>query len=190
MATAPVSQFRPKSNALNGPLDAHQAKTGRLPLEYQFDPAHMLAEGHFGKVYQCNAPAYVVKQILRTRLSDAEVEAMVFVQRASPRHHVGLVEYYCDSTHAFLIMEKAETDLIDLIGSRHVSRRWFTFQEVLSAGMAMLESIQALHDNNILHRDIKPVLSLPPCTCRLLARGAWHGMTVSGHPSLWEAILR
>ena len=138
------------------------AKVAPLPPQFEFDPKNKLAEGSGGAVYVCNDPRYAVKQILLSKLDNAEVAVMAFVQRGSLHTRcVGLVDYYCDSKHAFLVMEKAADCLIDYVAKRHRSRRWFTCQEVRSAAVAMLESIEALHDNNILHRDIKPVLCLP-----------------------------
>ena len=135
------------------------AKVTPLPPQFEFDPKNKLAAGSYGAVYMCNDPRYAVKQILLSKLDNAEVAVMAFVQRGSLHTRcVGLVDYYCDSKHAFLVMEKAADCLIDYVAKRHGSGRWFTCQEVRSAAVAMLESIEALHDNNILHRDIKPVL--------------------------------
>ncbi len=52
---------------------------------------------------------------------------MAFVQRISLHTRcVGLVDYYYDSRHAFLI-EKVADRLIDYVVKRHDSGRWFTF---------------------------------------------------------------
>ena len=135
------------------------AKVAPLPPQFQFDPKNKLAEGSYGAVFTCNDSWYAVKQIELSNLENAEVAVMAFVQRGSLHTRcVGLVDYYCDTKHAFLVMEKAADCLIDYVAKRHGSGRWFTCQEVHSAAVAMLESIEALHDNNILHRDIKPVL--------------------------------
>ena len=155
MASIPRRQPWPQGSAPNGPV----AKVAPLPPQFEFDPKNKLAEGSGGAVYVCNDPRYAVKQILLSKLENAEVAVMAFVQRGSMHTRcVGLVDYYCDSKHAFLVMEKAADCLIDYVAKRHGSGRWFTCQEVHSAAVAMLESIEALHDNNILHRDIKPVL--------------------------------
>ena len=173
------------------------AKVAPLPPQFEFDPKNKLAEGSGGAVYVCNDPRYAVKQILLSKLDTAEVAVMAFVQRGSLHTRcVGLVDYYCDSKHAFLVMEKAADCLIDYVAKRHGSRRWFTCQEVRSAAVAMLESIEALHDNNILHRDIKPVLPSRPvawvalhcldrlsCSRTSINAGTgteWHGMAWHG----------
>ena len=143
----------------------------RSRRNFQFDPTNKLA-GSYGAVFTCNDPRYAVKQILLSTLENAEVAVMAFVQRGSLHTRcVGLVDYYCDSQHAFLVMEKAADCLIDYVSERHRSGRRFSRQEVHSAAMAMLESIQALHENNILHRDIKPVLR--HLACRLALFGTF-----------------
>ncbi len=74
----------------------------------------------------CIDPRYAVRQVLLLKLDNAEVAVMAFVQRGSLHARcVGLVDYYCDTKHAFLVMEKAADCLIDYVAKRHGSRRWF-----------------------------------------------------------------
>ena len=68
------------------------AKVTPLPPQFQFDPKKKLAEGSYGAVFTCNDPRYAVKQILLSKLENAEVAVMAFVQRGSLHTRcVGLV---------------------------------------------------------------------------------------------------
>ena len=120
------------------------AKVAPLPPQFQFHPKNKLAAGSYGAVFTCNDPRYAVKQILLSKLENAEVAVMAFVQRGSLHTRcVGLVDYYCDSKHAFLLIEKAADRLIDYVVKRHDWGRWFTFQRFRGGGHARVDPSSA-----------------------------------------------
>ncbi|CAD8104345.1 unnamed protein product [Paramecium sonneborni] len=123
-----------------------------------------LGKGSFGVVYKVKSTQdgliYVLKKINLTHLKPKhQAEALKEAQLLRKLKHPNIITYYVsfiEQDNLCIIMEYAEGgDLQKLLKEYKEKRKSFKETTIWKISKELTQAIQHLHDNNIIHRDIK-----------------------------------
>ncbi|KAF9349945.1 hypothetical protein BGX26_011835 [Mortierella sp. AD094] len=160
----------------SGKLFAKKIKTIAV---FEYNTAKKLGKGNFGIVYQGKKTNENVEVAIKkiTRKLPGEIEKLGLVQREMRVCIVQLLDIITTNKHHYLVIEKAEGDLAEMLRTRckdAMGRRSgadlnkqpmspscclgniFTVQEIRSIMHTVVLGAQALHKEGYSHKDIKP----------------------------------
>ena len=131
-----------------------------------FEILSQLGKGSFGFVYKVRRKSdniiYALKKVSFSQLSQKEksnsLNEIRILASIHNKHVIAYKDAFYDSTSnsLCLIMEYAECgDLEKLIHHHIKTKTYFNEHEILSIFIQITKGIKSLHDNNIMHRDIK-----------------------------------
>lgn len=124
-----------------------------------------LGEGSYSSVWKCkrlsDGKEYAMKKVKMNSLSAKEKEnalneVRILASISSP-FIIGYKEAFFDDNSMTLciVMELAAGDIYNKIQSHTKKRTYFPEAEIWSAFVQMTKGLKILHDNKILHRDLK-----------------------------------
>ncbi|XP_038711725.1 probable serine/threonine-protein kinase PBL19 [Tripterygium wilfordii] len=124
-----------------------------------FSPKNFLSEGGFGSVYrgELNGLKIAVKQLKNASLQ-GEKEFKSEVQVLSKARHENLVMLLgscSEGNHRLLVYEYVCNGSLDQHISKH-ARRPLSWEKRMKIAMGAAKGLLYLHENNIIHRDMRP----------------------------------
>lgn len=134
---------------------------------YEYERLHEISEGTYGKVYKAKdkktGKLVALKKVKMDVGGDRNLEEYGFplsslreINILSSFHHPSIVnvkEVVMDGLdNVFMVMEYMEHDLKELM---QVMKQPFSTSEVKCLMLQLLEGVKYLHDNWVLHRDLK-----------------------------------
>ncbi|KAM3132167.1 hypothetical protein pb186bvf_015762 [Paramecium bursaria] len=134
--------------------------------QYQIAENQQLGQGVYGSV--CKAWCSLIPdklfcaKIIEINNTDRvmminELEIMVAMTR---NKHINLVQildaFLSDDERCYIIMEQQESNLLSDFKVRIDRTKWYTFDEVSRIIRDLLYGLFELHNNNIIHRNLKP----------------------------------
>eukprot|EP00978_Attheya_sp_CCMP212_P001332 scaffold2782_cov46-Attheya_sp.AAC.2 len=134
----------------------------KTPIIYQLH--ELIGVGGFGKVFSCtrldNGKSYAVKVLTKAKyVSPRAIQSLhseISIQR-SLRHHSRICSFrhyfQCEQYH-YIVLELCENKCLHQFLA--IRNQQLSLPEVLYFMTQLVESVQHMHDNNIMHRDIKP----------------------------------
>ncbi|OMO62860.1 hypothetical protein COLO4_32861 [Corchorus olitorius] len=125
-----------------------------------FNATNFLSEGGFGSVYrgEINGLKIAVKQYKYDRSLQGEKEFKSEVQVLRKARHenlVMLVGTCSEGNHRLLVYEFVCNGSLDLHLSKH-ARRPLSWEKRVKIALGAAKGLKYLHDNNIIHRDMRP----------------------------------
>ena len=150
----PTKRVREVSNAMLGASLA------------DFETLEQLGRGSFGVVSKVrdrrDGKVYVSKAIrvdqLKAHRQRETLAEVLNMRRVDHEHIVKLLAAFVEDGHLYIIMEYAEQgDLHHAIKRRAAAKQPYTEAELWPMFWQMCRGLQHLHDNRIIHRDIKPL---------------------------------
>ncbi|XVF82585.1 hypothetical protein PTKIN_Ptkin16aG0061500 [Pterospermum kingtungense] len=125
-----------------------------------FNAKNFLSEGGFGSVYRgdINGMKIAVKQHKYNASLQGEKEFKSEVQVLRKARHenlVMLVGSCSEGNHRLLVYEFVCNGSLDLHLSKH-ARRPLTWEKRVKIALGAAKGLKYLHDNNIVHRDMRP----------------------------------
>ncbi|CAD8199171.1 unnamed protein product [Paramecium pentaurelia] len=130
----------------------------------QFTILNELGKGSYGVVYKVKSSQdgniYVLKKINLTHLkSKHQAEALKEAQLLRKLKHPNIITYYMsfiEQDNLCIIMEYAEGgDLQKLLKDYKEKRKFMQEETIWEMSKELSSALQHLHENNIIHRDIK-----------------------------------
>jgi cyclin-dependent kinase 12/13 len=148
--------------------------TQRAPWELSrindYEKIERIGEGTYGEVFR--ARHYVTNEIVavkkvkmpETMREGFPITAIREIKILKALDHANVVklkeiaisaEEELEFKSIFLIFEFLEHDLQGLLVQLHEKKRWLSLGQVKSVAKQLLEAVNYLHKNNVLHRDVK-----------------------------------
>eukprot|EP00612_Vaucheria_litorea_P003774 CAMPEP_0171461772 /NCGR_PEP_ID=MMETSP0945-20130129/6083_1 /TAXON_ID=109269 /ORGANISM="Vaucheria litorea, Strain CCMP2940" /LENGTH=301 /DNA_ID=CAMNT_0011988179 /DNA_START=112 /DNA_END=1017 /DNA_ORIENTATION=+ len=125
---------------------------------YQIDSRNKLGAGNYGTVYKAfdrfTGEDIAIKTVFRNRMSDLSVkdEALIMASAKHP-NIVGLRDVLKDNNSWHIVMDLAKgSELYDRLVKRGLMKRETTVKVMKQ----LIEAVAYLHNNDIVHGDIKP----------------------------------
>ncbi|MBA0665079.1 hypothetical protein Goklo_004994 [Gossypium klotzschianum] len=125
-----------------------------------FNAKNFLSEGGFGSVYrgEINGMKIAVKQhkYNASLQGEKEFKSEVHVLRTARHENLVMLVGSCsEGNHRLLVYEYVCNGSLDLHLSKH-SRRPLSWQKRVKIALGTAKGLKYLHDNNIIHRDMRP----------------------------------
>ncbi|KAK8333715.1 hypothetical protein V6Z12_A10G220700 [Gossypium hirsutum] len=125
-----------------------------------FSAKNFLSEGGFGSVYrgEINGMKIAVKQhkYNASLQGEKEFKSEVHVLRTARHENLVMLVGSCsEGNHRLLVYEYVCNGSLDLHLSKH-SRRPLSWQKRVKIALGTAKGLKYLHDNNIIHRDMRP----------------------------------
>lgn len=115
-----------------------------------------IGQGKFGKIFSAknnNTQEEVVIKIEENNSIILRNEANIYRLLQGIKGISTLRSYGNEGKYNYMIIDKLDRSLGDL---KHYTKSNFDLKTVLSLGMQMIRRIECIHNENIIHRDIKP----------------------------------
>jgi tRNA A-37 threonylcarbamoyl transferase component Bud32 len=125
-----------------------------------YDILHLLGEGGFGKVkmarHKVTGNTYAVKIIDKNKLNKIDLERAILekdiLKQCKHRNIVTFIDSYEDTNNIYIVLEYLQYDLISYLEGGNVVLNSYRVKNILKQ---IVEGVRYLHDNGIVHRDLK-----------------------------------
>lgn len=188
--------FRENGNDTSVPsLSSAYKKDANLSYyEQRFEQISRIGEGSFGEVFKVRSKddgqLYAVKrskQFLRSEHYRAErlEEVRRYEQFSNHEHCIVLHKAWEEDDRLFMQMELCHGSLEDYAREYAKENKRFPEDEIWSFLLDLLLAIKGLHDQNLIHLDIKldNILITEDKFCKLADFGLVYDLTRNGHPT-------
>lgn len=142
-------------------LDPDERSATDVEQIYQIFHDEILGSGQFGVVYAAKhrrKPLQVaIKQVDKKRFQNKDNRLIHEVQILAGLHHPGIVNLFNmfeNQNQIFVVMEKLQGDMLDMIMSSEHGKLDERITKFLIT--QILDALRYLHDKNIVHCDLKP----------------------------------
>jgi len=147
------------------PINFKDSKYGNCLRDFKI--ISLLGKGSFGSVYKVlslhTRQTYVMKKIstlstLKVSYQNAAVREVTLLKSLDNPHVVKLMTSFVEKDCLYIIMEYAQSgDIHSFITKQKDSKKRLKETELWSMLHELLLGIQHLHENNVIHRDLKPL---------------------------------
>jgi wee1-like protein kinase len=156
---ADLASFTPPLSHKNSMIESVEDSSGRY--EHDFAQLNVLGSGEFGIVFKCinkiDGFYYAVKQLRinnKSLKSEAVQEAYILASSSMIDDNSYVIRYYSvwtEHSSLFICMELCECSL-----SKYVESHPVTEELIVKVLRNILKGLKKLHENHIVHMDIKP----------------------------------
>ena len=151
--------FSPPLSQKNSIIETFEDSTGRY--DHDFIQLGVLGSGEFGTVFKClnklDGFYYAVKQLRITAKSmrnEALQEAYILASSSMIDDNCYIIRYYSvwtEGSYLYICIELCENSL-----KKHIEKTQVTENLICKVLRDVLKGLTKLHENNIVHMDIKP----------------------------------
>jgi len=114
-------------------------------------------EGGFGNIFLAydkkENREVVIKKINKNKINgeifEREIKAM---KEIKCEHSIEIYDYYNDNNYYYIIMEKCDEDLLDLLEFK----KGFSEEEIRNIFLQLNQAFKIMYEKQIIHRDLKP----------------------------------
>ena len=132
-------------------FDSNQDKTERYEIKKEFQ------KGGFGNIFLAydnkEKREVVIKKIDKNKLKEEifnrEIKTM---KEIKCDYSVEIYDYYIDNNYYYIVMEKCDGDLFDLLENK----KGFSESEIKTILLQLNVALKNMYSKNIIHRDLKP----------------------------------
>ena len=133
-------------------------------IKFKYENFHELGKGSFGKAFVCNDKNNLEKVVIKEinlakfgNLSKNVIQEGPILYQLSHPNIIKFHQFFFDNSKAYLIMQYADGgDLNKKINEKIRNNENFEETQILCWFSELCSAIKCCHDNNIMHRDIKP----------------------------------
>ncbi|CAI5756177.1 unnamed protein product [Candida verbasci] len=162
----PINEFRKPKLPPKSPLKPTSSSSSNRTIiinDKQYEKLGIIGRGGSSKVYQVrllqNNKEYALKKVSLDQFEDVngfkgEIDLLIKLRNSS--RVVKLIDHAITDSSIYLIMEKGELDLAQVIQAKLNTNNELDLNFVKYHTIEMLNCIKAVHDAGIVHSDLKP----------------------------------
>ncbi|KAI9137318.1 kinase-like domain-containing protein [Paraphysoderma sedebokerense] len=142
--------------------DGHYIITPNEELTSRYTITRLLGQGTFGRVAECydhytgsKVAVKIIRAIPKYREAAAiEIKVLELIKKQRGMHCIELLHWFDYRNHICMVFPLLGSSVFDFLKSNQFQP--FDLWEIRVLGRQILESVQFLHQNNLIHTDLKP----------------------------------